>query len=640
MKHIIVGTAGHIDHGKTTLIKALTGRNTDRLKEEQKRGISIELGFTYFDLPSGKRVGIIDVPGHEKFIKNMLAGVAGIDIVLLVIAADEGIMPQTTEHLAILDLIGVEKGFVVLTKIDLVDEEWLSLVTEDIKENLVGTFLEGAPIIPVSSVKKTGIDKVVNLIEEMSKEIEDRQVDDMPRLCIDRVFSIQGFGTVVTGTLLSGSLNLGDEVEIFPKGKTGRVRSLQVHGSSTDTAFAGQRVAVNLAGIKTEEIDRGDVLAPINSMKPTSMLDVKVKIIDGIDRIIKNRTRVRLYIGTKEVLARMVLLDREELAPGEEGYGQLRLEETIVAKREDRFILRFYSPMFTIGGGKILEPNPRKKKRYVKKAIEELRLKDKGDPKDVIEKIILDNSKTFPTIKEISQLTAMLEGKVKEYVMDLKEEEKVIIFYLTKDLHVIHVNYYNDLKSRIIDHLKLYHKKYPLRYGVLKEEIRSKYLGNVKPLIGERFIDLLIDEGHVKQHKESICLKDFEVKYNENQIAIKDEIINALKKYSFMPPKINELIKSIDYEEKEVVEVFQSLVNNDEIIKLNEDISLYKETLEEAINLIKDYLNKNAYITIAEFRDLLSTNRKTALALLEYFDQIKITKREGDKRSLFSSWWC
>lgn len=637
MKHIIVGTAGHIDHGKTTLIKALTGRNTDRLKEEQKRGISIELGFTYFDLPSGKRVGIIDVPGHEKFIKNMLAGVAGIDIVLLVIAADEGIMPQTTEHLAILDLIGVEKGFVVLTKIDLVDEEWLSLVTEDIKENLVGTFLEGAPIIPVSSVKKTGIDKVVNLIEEMSKEIEDRQVDDMPRLCIDRVFSIQGFGTVVTGTLLSGSLNLGDEVEIFPKGKTGRVRSLQVHGSSTDTAFAGQRVAVNLAGIKTEEIDRGDVLAPINSMKPTSMLDVKVKIIDGIDRIIKNRTRVRLYIGTKEVLARMVLLDREELAPGEEGYAQLRLEETIVAKREDRFILRFYSPMFTIGGGKILEPNPRKKKRYDKKVIEELRLKDKGDPKDVIEKIILDNSKTFPTIKEISQLTVMLEGKVKEYVMDLKEEEKVIIFYLTKDLHVIHVNYYNDLKSRIIDHLKLYHKKYPLRYGVLKEEIRSKYLGNVKPLIGERFIDLLIDEGHVKQHKESICLKDFEVKYNENQIAIKDEIINALKKYSFMPPKINELIKSIDYEEKEVVEVFQSLVNNDEIIKLNEDISLYKETLEEAINLIKDYLNKNAYITIAEFRDLLSTNRKTALALLEYFDQIKITKREGDKRSLFSS---
>ncbi|NLX61580.1 MAG: selenocysteine-specific translation elongation factor [Tissierellia bacterium] len=637
MKHIIVGTAGHIDHGKTTLIKALTGRNTDRLKEEQQRGISIELGFTYFDLPSGKRVGIIDVPGHEKFIKNMLAGVAGIDIVLLVIAADEGVMPQTSEHLAILDLIGVEKGFVVLTKADLVDEEWLEMVKEDIRENLIGTFLENAPIIPVSSVKKTGIDKVIKLIDEMSSQIEDRQVDDMPRLCIDRVFSIQGFGTVVTGTLLSGALKLGDEVEIFPKGKIGRIRSLQVHGNSTDIAYAGQRVAINLAGIKTEEIDRGDVIAPKNSMKPTSMLDVKVKLIDSIDRIIKNRTRVRLYIGTKEILARIVLLDRDELNPGEESYAQLRLEEPIVAKREDRFILRFYSPMFTIGGGKILEPNPRKKKRFDEGTIEELKLKDIGDSKDVIEKIILDNSNSFPTVKEISKSTAMLEDKVKKHVRDLEEEEKVIVFNLTKDLHVIHKDYYRDLKSKIIDHLKSYHEKYPLRYGILKEELRSKFLGNIKALIGEKFIDLLIKEGSVKQRKESIYLEGFQVKYSEKHMAIKDEIINTLKSHSYMPPKIDDLRKSIRYEEKEVEEVFLALVNNEEIIRLNEDMGFYKETIEEAIKLITEYLNKNNFITVAEFRDLLNTNRKTAIALLEYFDQIKITKREGDKRLLFSS---
>lgn len=637
MKHIIIGTAGHIDHGKTTLIKALTGRNTDRLKEEQERGISIELGFTYFDLPRGKRVGIIDVPGHEKFIKNMLAGVAGIDIVLLVIAADEGVMPQTAEHLAILDLIGVDKGFVVLTKSDLVDEEWLAMVKEDIRENLAGTFLENAPIMPVSSVKKTGIQEVINLIDKLSMEIEDRQVEDMPRLSIDRVFSIQGFGTVVTGTLLSGSLNVGDEVEIFPKGEVGRIRSLQVHGNSTDTAYAGQRVAINLAGVKKDEIDRGDVIAPKNSMKPTSMLDVKVKIIKSIDRIIKNRTRVRLYIGTKEVLARIVLLDKDELSPGEECYAQLRLEETIVAKRGDRFILRFYSPMFTIGGGEILEPNPRKKKRYDEKAIEELKLKETGDIKDVIENIILDNSKAFPTIKEISTSTAMLEDKVKEDVMNLKKEGKVVIFNLTKDLHVIHIDYYNDLKSKIINHLESYHKKFPLRLGMLKEEIRSKYLGNIKPLIGEKFIDLLIEEGYVEQHKENIYIKGFKVQYNEEQNAIKEKIINNLKSYGFTSPKVDDLIKSIGYDKKEVEEVLLSLINNGDIVKLNEDVYLYEETIRKSITLIKDYLEKNTFITVAQFRDMLDTNRKTALALLEYLDQIKITKRDGDKRLLFTN---
>lgn len=637
MKHIIVGTAGHIDHGKTTLIRALTGRNTDRLKEEQERGISIELGFTYFDLPSGKRVGIIDVPGHEKFIKNMLAGVAGIDIVLLVIAADEGIMPQTTEHLAILDLIGVDKGFVVLTKADLVDEEWLDMVKEDIKEGLAGTFLENAPIIPVSSVKKTGTDEVINLIERLSIEIEDKQVDDMPRLSIDRVFSIQGFGTVVTGTLLSGLLKIGDEVEIFPKGEIGRIRSLQVHGNSTDTAYAGQRVAINLAGVKRDEIDRGDVIAPKNSMKPTYMLDVKVKLIKSIDRTINNRTRVRLYIGTKEVLARIILLDKDELNPGEECYAQLRLEEPIVAKRGDRFILRFYSPMFTIGGGEILEPNPNKKKRYDEAAIEELKLKEKGDSKDIIEKIILDNSRTFPTIKEISTSTAMLDDKIMKDVLKLKEEGKVVVFNLTKDLHVIHIDYYNDLKSKILDHLESYHKKYPLRLGMLKEEIRSKYLGNIKPLVGERFIDLLIEEGHVEQQKENIYIKGFEVQYNEMQKAIKEEIINKLNASGFTPPKIDELIKSISYEEKEVEEVFLSLVNNGDIIKLNEDVYFYGETLKESTSLIIDHLNKKTYITVAEFRDMLNTNRKIALALLEYFDQIKLTRREGDKRSLLAN---
>lgn len=334
MKHFIIGTAGHIDHGKTTLIRALTGRNTDRLKEEQNRGISIELGFTYFDLPSGKRAGIIDVPGHEKFIKNMLAGVIGIDIVLLVVAADEGIMPQTAEHLAILDLLGINKGIIVITKTDLVEDEWIELIEEDIYEEVESTFLEGSPIVRVSSTHKSGIDELIKLIDEFSDIIEERDTKDMPRLPVDRAFSISGFGTVVTGTLLSGRLNLGDEVQIFPGNTTSRIRSLQVHDEDAEVAYGGQRVAINLAGVKREEVERGSIIAPINSMKSSMMVDVKVKVLKSADRSIENRTRLHLYIGTREVLCRIALLDKDQVNPGEEAYAQLRLEEEIVSKEE------------------------------------------------------------------------------------------------------------------------------------------------------------------------------------------------------------------------------------------------------------------------------------------------------------------
>jgi len=637
MKHIIVGTAGHIDHGKTTLIKALTGRNTDRLKEEQKRGISIELGFTYFDLPSGNRVGIIDVPGHEKFIKNMLAGVVGIDIVMLVIAADEGVMPQTVEHLAIMDLMGIKKGFIVLTKTDLVDEEWIEMIKEDIRKEVKGTFLENAPIVPVSSTEKKGVDEVVQLIERLSNEVENIDIDDTPRLPVDRVFSIQGFGTIVTGTLLSGTFKLGDEVQIFPGNTIGRIRSMQVHGNDTQIAYAGQRVAINIAGVKKEDIERGDVIAPKNSMKETSMIDVKIKILDNIEHIIENRARLRLYIGTKEVLCRIVILNKEELNPGDEAFAQLRLEEKIVAKRGDRFILRFYSPMYTIGGGKILEPNPSKKKRFDPKAIAELEIKEKGQSEDIIEKIILDNSRKFPTIKEISTNTAMLEDKVKKDVEALINKGKVILFELTKDLYVIHRDYFDSLTNEILNYLNTYHKKYPLRIGVLKEEVRSKYLGNAKPIVGEKFLDLIEEKGLVEQHKDKISIKGFKVEYNEIQLKIRDNMIKIFKDKGFIPPKKEEIIKEScsNYEEGE--EVFNSLLEKGDIVKLNEEVYMYKDIYENALEVAKEYIRQNGYLTVAEYRDQLNTNRKVALALLEYFDMLKITKREGDKRKLISS---
>jgi selenocysteine-specific elongation factor len=634
MKHVIIGTAGHIDHGKTTLIRALTGRNTDRLKEEQERGISIELGFTYFDLPSGKRAGIIDVPGHEKFIKNMLAGIIGIDIVLLVIAADEGIMPQTLEHLAILDLLGIKKGFIVLTKSDLVDEEWIELVKEDIKDEVKGTFLENSPIIKVSSTKGTGIDEAISLVDSLTEQIEDRDINDMPRLPVDRVFSISGFGTVVTGTLLSGFFKVGDEVQIFPGNKKGRIRSLQVHDNDADIAYGGQRVAINIAGIKKEDAQRGSVVAPINSMKDTMMLDVKVKLLKSINRSIENRARLRLYIGTKEVLCRIVLLDREELNPGEEAYAQLRLEEEIVVKRRDKFIIRFYSPMFTIGGGEILEPNPTKKKRFDKDILKELEIKELGNSIDIIEKIVEDKSKEFPTIKDIAVFTAMLEEKVKEEVEHLVKDDRLVIFTLTKDLYTIHKKYFNEVKDKIIKELELYHNKYPLRNGMRKEEIRSKFLKNAKPKVAEAFIDLLINSGDLEQRLENICIKGFESKYNSSQLKIKEDIINKFKENPFLPPRKEELLELLNMNKEDVEEVFVSIVSNGDIIKLSDEIYLLKENYDIALDKLEKYIHSNGSISIGEYRDLLNANRKVALSLLEYFDQIKVTKRDGDKRIL------
>lgn len=634
MKHVIIGTAGHIDHGKTTLIRAITGRNTDRLKEEQERGISIELGFTYFDLPSGQRAGIIDVPGHEKFIKNMLAGVIGIDIVLLVIAADEGIMPQTLEHLYILDLLGIKKGFIVLTKSDLVDDEWSDMVEEEVRDEVKGTFLENSPIIRASSTTKMGIEEIIHLIDEKAEELEERDVDDMPRLPVDRVFSISGFGTVVTGTLLSGQLKVGDEVEVFPNNKKARIRTLQVHDQDAAIAYGGQRVAINLAGLKKEDVERGDTIAPVNSMTDSMMLDVKIKLLKNIDRYIDNRTRLRLYIGTKEVLCRVVLLDKEELGPGEEAYAQLRLEEEIVAKRGDKFIIRFYSPMFTIGGGEILEPNPNKKKRFDEKAIRELEIKEMGSSTDIIENIIEEKSKEFPTTKEIAVSTAMLEENLKSEINKLMENKRVISFPLTKELHVIHINYFNNIKDKILEELNKFHLKYPLRAGMPKEEIRSRFLNKAKPKVAEAFIDLLIENGYLEQKLENISINGFEIKFNDHQLKIRDNIIKSFKEAPYQPPRREDLESIINEKKDEVEEVFISLMNNGDIIKVSEEIYLLKEAYDLALDKLKEHFKDHDSISIGEYRDLLNTNRKVALALLEYFDQMKITKRDKDARTL------
>lgn len=635
MKNVIIGTAGHIDHGKTTLIKAITGRETDRLKEEKERGISIELGFTYFDLPSGRRAGIIDVPGHEKFIKNMLAGVMGIDVVLLVIAADEGIMPQTKEHLNILNLLGIEKGLIVLTKSDLVDEEWLALVEEDVKEGIKGTFLEGSPIVPVSSVTKAGISKVIELVEQLTEEVKDRDTNETARLPVDRVFSMAGFGTIVTGTLSAGRFKIGDEIQVFPGNKTGRIRSIQVHGKDSDTAYGGQRVAINIAGLKKSEIERGSVIAPVGSMEATMMIDVKLELLEDSQRIIDNRTRLRLYTGSSEVLCRVVFLDREQLTPGESCYAQLRLEEEIVAKRGDRFIIRFYSPMMTIGGGEILEPNPPKRKRFDKNVIEELEIKEKGEITDVIEKIIKDKSNIFPTIKDISVLTVMPEEKIEEIIDKLKKENKILTFSLLKDQHIIHVDYGNHLSNNIKEELSTYHKNNPLKAGMSKEEIRSKYFGAIKQKLGDSFINKLIDDGIIKQVNESLSLTDFEVKFSLIQEKVKNEIESEFLENRFNSVKKEDLYSKLGYNTKDLDQVFEALLDIGILKKLKEDNILHRDAYTESINIVKDFIINNGSISVAQLRDLLNTNRKLAIALIEHLDDIKITKRLGDTRVLY-----
>lgn len=632
MKNIIVGTAGHIDHGKTTLIRALTGKNTDRLKEEQKRGISIELGFTFFDLPSGLRAGIIDVPGHEKFIKNMLAGVIGMDVVILVVAADEGMMPQSIEHLQILNLLGIKKGFIALTKIDRVEEEWLELVEEETREKVKGTFLEDKDIVRVSSTTGEGLDKIKKEIDKIASQIEEDKLDDLPRLAVDRSFVIQGFGTVVTGTLLSGSLKLGDEVQIYPSDITTRIRSIQVHDNDVDTAYKGQRVALNLAGIKKDEAPRGSMIAPIDSMKPSRLLDVELKTID-LPYDISNRTRLRLYIGTQEVFCRVVLLERDGISSNQKAIAQLKLEDKVVAKKNDKFILRLFSPMITIGGGSVIDANPSKKKRYNEEDIELVELMGSGDSIDVTEAVIREHSKEFLNSKELAQLRAHPVDMIEDEIEKLEEAGKVFVIKLTKDTIAIHKEFMEKTIEKIAKEIGNYHKTYPIRQGMGKEEVRSKYFARAGKKVGELLIDIVVDNSKIEVKNEFLKLESFEIAYSPKQVEIMNKIMKEFES-SLVSPKLEEIFKNDKTKKQDIQEVYNSLVASAKLTKLDEETTLNTENLNIAINKIIKYLKENNEISLAQARDILETNRKVSLSILEYLDKKEITERKGEARRL------
>lgn len=629
MKNIIIGTAGHIDHGKTTLIRALTGRNTDRWEEEQRRGITIDLGFTYFDLPGGDRAGIIDVPGHEKFINNMVAGVVGMDLVLLVIAADEGIMPQTREHMDILNLLGIDKSIIVLNKCDLVDEEWLELVEEEVKEELEGTFLEHAPVAKVSAATGQGLDELIALIEHMTRdEMVEKDIHTIPRLPIDRAFSLSGFGTVITGTLVSGTITKEDTLTIYPEGRDCKIRSIQVHGEDKKECYAGQRVAINLSNVKKREIHRGCVLAPPDSMKKTDLLDVRLNVLDSSMRVLTNHTRLHFFTGTSEVLCRAVLLDKEEIGPGESGLVQLRLEEEVAVRRGDKFVVRFYSPMETIGGGVVLEPNPKIKRRFQEDVIEELKRKESGSSADVIELHAKGHGDTAITLAELAKLTALSMEEVQEDVKELESQGLVHTFAMRKDTYVWHADSARAAEQTLTKFLKNYEEKYPYRYGMKKAEAQVTHFKKMKPNVFDRVIAMLEENGRIKCIDEFICTPDYEVRKDGTYEKVSKILLDTFAKANYDFVRYSEVdLKGTARDVGD--DILNILLEEEQVVKVTEDMYTLKQYMEEAERVIRAKLAEDPLITIAQVRDMFQTSRKSAKPILEYMDSIKVTKKTG-----------
>ena len=632
MSHVIIGTAGHVDHGKTTLVKALTGQDTDRLKEEKERGISIELGFASYQMDDGQKIGLVDVPGHEKFIKQMLAGVAGIDLVLLIIAADEGVMPQTKEHLDIISLLNLQRGIVVVTKADLVEEEWLMLVQDEISQALAGTPLANAPITAVSAKTNQGIEELKALISQEIKETTGKNIVGNVRMPIDRVFSVTGFGTVVTGTMWSGRINVGDKLVLYPKGIESKVRNLQVHGAAVDTAFAGQRVAVNMGNISVEDIGRGDVLAAEGTLVPSFRIDVQLKLLESWEKKLVHRQRIRVHIGTAEVLGRVFLLDREEIEPGEVVLAQLILDEEIVALRGDNFVIRSYSPMFTIGGGIVIDGTAKKEKRFKSEVIKRLKVKLEGTPEDQILQFIREN-KFIDKIK-LSKLTGIDNQLVDKSLEELEQANKVKC--ISKDVGFLALEILGDYENKAFALLEIYHQQHPLRFGIPKEELRTRLDGTLTQKQYSALLDYWHSLSMLSRNGDRIALCNFAPQPSSNEQETMDRILKGLRSDLFQPPIKKDLLEQLKISEDKLEELLQYLQSQEIIIKVNEELYVSRETIQQLISIITKIYKEKSEITLGEVRDATKSSRKYILPLLEYLDLQKTTKRIGDKRVLYS----
>lgn len=634
MDSLIVGTAGHVDHGKTMLIKALTGIDTDRLRIEKERGISIELGFASCSLPGGGSIGIVDVPGHERFIKNMLAGIGGIDLALLVIAADEGVMPQTKEHVDIIELLQIKKGVVALTKADLVDEELLDLARSEVKEYLAATSLKDAPLVEVSSVTGQGLSDLLAAIEQVATNIGIKPAIGPVRLPIDRSFTILGFGTVVTGTLWSGIVRINDGLEILPGGLAARVRSLQVHGKKVGEAYAGQRVAVNIPGVEMGQIERGDVLVQKGAFSASNRLDVRLTLLKNLSKPLLNRSRVRFYLGTAEALCRVVLLDRDELGLGDTAYAQLIMEKHIVAGRGDRFILRSYSPMRTVGGGVVIEPAAPKHKRMCDEVITSLEARAQGDPEQIALEILRADPPRLFTGGEMAKVTGVAPEAIKNALDILVAQKKVYQFRIDQEVHFFSYEAYRHWLEKTTKKLGAYHRDYPLRDGIPREELRSRIFSILSTRQMLALLKIMEEQGMVKLSEQTVTLSDFSPSLKGRRQEILSYIEQEFKNGGLHPPSWNDVILRTNLESNEAQEFLQYCLRLNILVKVAGDLYFHADSIKEARRLLLDAFLPKEPFALGQARDIWQNSRKYALPLLEYFDQCKITRRMGDKRIL------
>ncbi len=633
MKHLILGTAGHIDHGKTSLVKALTGIDTDRLKEEKARGITIELGFAHLELPGGIRFGIVDVPGHERFVRAMVAGVGGMDLVMLVIAADEGIMPQTREHLEICQLLGVKKGLVALTKCDMVDSDWLGMVGEEVRDYLSGSFLAEAPIVPVSSKTGAGLEELKRELAGLAAEVEEKRHDGPFRLPVDRVFTVTGFGTVVTGTLLSGEINVGEEVEILPAGLSCRVRGIQAHGAKSDKGVAGQRLAVNLQGIEHSQVERGDVVVPKGLYRPTRVVDVRLNHLASAPRELKHRATLRLHSATYEVSAQVVLMDRDTLKPGETAHAQLRLAKPVLLLPGDPFVLRTSSPQATVGGGIILDPDPPRRRRRSAEALALLGAIEGGNETEKIRLLAAASLLSGLSLDEMVNRTGMPAKRIDAVLAALLSSGEVV--QVVREPRIfLEKGAFDSLKARLMEELQIFLRDNPMKDGIGKEELKSRIPRRSDPRFFGPLLAALEKEGKAVSDRDIVRLPGRKGEATAGQAGVQAKIEAALQRGGMEPPTVKELCDRFDCTEKQVLEHLNFLSRDGRAVKIKGDVFYAPQPVTEIREKLTGHLKARGEITPAEFRELTGLSRKFMIPLLEYFDQEKVTIRVGDKRVL------
>ncbi len=628
----VIGTSGHIDHGKTTLVKALTGVDTDRWAEEKKRGITIDLGFAHYEDEQGNQLAFVDVPGHEKFIHNMLAGVAGMDAVLLVVAADEGVMPQTREHLNICNLLKIKTGLVAITRIDLVeDSDMVELCQDEVAELLEGTFLEGKPVIPVSTTSGEGLTELRQALSKLGKQIPTAEIEKPFRLSVDRSFTLKGFGTVVTGTVLSGSLRQDEEVQQFPQQRSVRIRGLQAHSQTVSEVFAGQRAALNLAGITKEEIQRGDQLAKEGSLLTSYMLNASLTLLEDVSAALKNRTRIRLHLGSQEVFGRIVLLEGETLSPGKTTLVQFRLESLVCTRHGDRFIVRSYSPMFTLGGGMVIDPSPSKSRRVLHELSGRLRRLHDGDENVRSAEVIYLQSVKGVIEAEFSVRSGLSAKQSAKILQLLQSQQQVLCVdpFSKRYLHVQHVERIGEFLSKV---LTIHHKKFADREGMTRSELGGK----LSLIFTEKEVEILlkymIKLGKFVQNGQYFSLAEHQPQVSQAQEAGLAHCFELIKAGGFQPCRRTRLLEELEMNEQEGVAMLKSAVHSKRLVRVADDLYYAPEQTKEILISLRKYLQDNQSITVIQFKELLNISRKHAIDLLEYFDSQHLTIREDNHR--------